>query len=539
MDSSRVWQVTGPPGTGKTTYLSRQVEAAAKMRGSDKIVVASLTKAAAHEMASRGVPIPEENIGTLHALCFRSLFRPKLTVGREAEWNDYVRTNGLPEAWKIGKASDDLDNVKPSDVVLDTFGAASKLEQLDLLRHREVPAERWPIGVQAFAKAWRAWKDEAELLDFTDLLEVCARETSYAPGHPEVLVGDEVQDWSRLETRLFRDVWGKAAQSVVMAGDPDQCLYEWRGSDPRIFLDSPVPEENRRVLGQSYRVPAAVHELATRWIGQIAERAPVEYHARDFPGSVTSTRGDWRSPELLLPELERWVAAGKSVMILGSCDYMLAPTIATLRREGLPFWNPFRKKHGGWNPLRLGSKRQRTAVYRLLAYLRPSMEGRDWTGEEIRSWVELLKSDGLLHRGAKRKIEAFPDEWRSIEFESLFRNPADALRAYDGELDWLETNALPKSLQGLRFPLEVARKRGPEALEKDPPIVVGTIHSVKGGQADVVVLYPDLSRLGFEEWSSRGGRSAIVRLFYVGMTRARESLVLASPASAFHPRIAA
>ena len=47
--------------------------------------------------------------------------------------------------------------------------------------------------------------------------------------------------------------------------------------------------------------------------------------------------------------------------------------------------------------------------------------------------------------------------------------------------------------QRVQFPAMVAAKRGPRALAETPQVIVGTIHSVKGGQADVVYLFPDLS----------------------------------------------
>jgi superfamily I DNA/RNA helicase len=60
-------------------------------------------------------------------------------------------------------------------------------------------------------------------------------------------------------------------------------------------------------------------------------------------------------------------------------------------------------------------------------------------------------------------------------------------------------------------------------------VTVGTIHSVKGGQADVVFLSPDVSGAGMKEWQGNAtARSHIYRLFYVGMTRARETIVVLS-----------
>ena len=68
---------------------------------------------------------------------------------------------------------------------------------------------------------------------------------------------------------------------------------------------------------------------------------------------------------------------------------------------------------------------------------------------------------------------------------------------------------------------------GPGALEESPRVIVGTIHSVKGGEADVVFLFPDLSPAGDAAYQKHGpDRDSVIRLFYVGMTRARHTLYI-------------
>jgi superfamily I DNA/RNA helicase len=90
----------------------------------------------------------------------------------------------------------------------------------------------------------------------------------------------------------------------------------------------------------------------------------------------------------------------------------------------------------------------------------------------------------------------------------------------------------------MMYPMQVYARGGREALDKDPRIVVGTIHSVKGGEADVVYLFPDLSIAGGREWGVVGrGRESVRRLFYVGATRARETLVLCGASSAGTERV--
>jgi len=85
----------------------------------------------------------------------------------------------------------------------------------------------------------------------------------------------------------------------------------------------------------------------------------------------------------------------------------------------------------------------------------------------------------------------------------------------------------------VEFALRCVARHGFAALRAEPQITVGTIHSVKGGEADSVILCPDLSYQGYGQWWSDGdrGRNDIVRQFYVGMTRARETLCICAPAT--------
>src|SRR5207248_7746996 len=56
--------------------------------------------------------------------------------------------------------------------------------------------------------------------------------------------------------------------------------------------------------------------------------------------------GHHKYPEPLLGHAERFLAAGKTVMFLASCSYMLDPLKACLKKRALPFHNPYRRKRG-------------------------------------------------------------------------------------------------------------------------------------------------------------------------------------------------
>src|SRR5512143_426695 len=98
---------------------------------------------------------------------------------------------------------------------------------------------------------------------------------------------------------------------------------------------------------------------------------------------------------------------------------------------------------------------------------------------------------------------------------------------YRDLLEWWRTRVTADVHARVQFPADIAARRGPRALLETPQVVVGTIHSVKGGQADVVYLFPDLSQAGDAQYN-RGGaaRDYVIRVFYVGLTRARETLYI-------------
>lgn len=77
----------------------------------------------------------------------------------------------------------------------------------------------------------------------------------------------------------------------------------------------------------------------------------------------------------------------------------------------------------------------------------------------------------------------------------------------------------------IQFPADLAARHGPRALLEPPKVIVGTIHSVKGGQADVVYLFPDLSQAGDAQYQSFGSPpDAAIRVLYGGVICARETL---------------
>jgi len=529
----RIW---GSPGCGKTTFLTRQIANAAEKFGPEEVLVTSFTKAAAAELAGRKQAIPRHRIGTLHSHCYRALESPKIAEELLDEWNkDHPDRRLSGEGGDLDEAATDQHYGGEYDEIL---------AEINSLRARLVHTDFWPARVQEFHRRWSEWKSANGLLDYTDLLETALRDIKVAPGCPRVIIGDEAQDFSLLQLTLLRQ-WAKHAEYLLVAGDDDQLLYGWCGCTPDAFLNPPVPAENKRFLKQSFRVPRTIHAHAVAWVERLQQREPKEYLPRDEEGDLRRLEvGTWKNPEAVLKDAERYLAAGKSVMFLTACSYMLEPLVQVLRNAGIPFHNPYRTKRGDWNPLRAGNGT--SAATRLLSFLRPREEawGEDaahWTGSDLRAWLAPVKSDGFLARGAKAAIERLSDEaaldvaeLRRLLLpegvESLITTVAEAEIA--DCIRWYYDHCLESKRKPLLFPCRVAVRRGCAALRSRPQIIVGTIHSVKGGEADAVYLFPDISSSGGREWEKGGvGRDGVVRQFYVGMTRARESLIICEPFS--------
>lgn len=189
---------------------------------------------------------------------------------------------------------------------------------------------------------------------------------------------------------------------------------------------------------------------------------------------------------------------------------------------------------------------------RILALLQA--DHRMWTRAELFQWSDVLQITGLLKRGMKASIIMEKEsnlqvEGRDMrrlfeaeplnEFVALLQKAVNCKRSNDkvslhaarGDVvKWWFNRVVVRRRKAAEFPVAIATRHGLDVLMTTPKCYVGSIHSFKGAEADCVILYPDVSPAGWREWSSPGaGHNSVVRLFYVAMTRARETLVVCKP----------
>jgi DNA helicase II / ATP-dependent DNA helicase PcrA len=575
--------IIGPPGTGKSTKLAERTHQAALKYGSDKVVICSLTKASAAVIANKRVngqrmPIPRNHVGTLHSFAYRALNGPECVGTPEGikKWNEWVVAERQP-GYVLSGGGKDLDDIDAEAATGKTKGD-EYFSEYQIARNRLLPNQSLTIGAQGWVSYWERFKAEVEGFDFPDLLERAYEDCDACPDNPAVFMMDEAQDTPRLGMRLARK-WGNAdgTEHFFTVGDALQNLYQWSGADWDAFIGVDLPDNRKEVLSQSYRVPTAVRDYSWRWISSLRQRVEkqlgisIDYQPRRYqtgasesgaaiwgdpvPGEVRHLAAGLRYSEDVLRDAEKYLGQGKDVMFLATCGYMLVPLIQALRKAGIPYHNPYRPSRGDWNPLANSgvTTAERVARFLCLDQRVWGEQARFWHAKELNQWLQLVRADGLLKRGAKGIIEAraklpmitTPDGSEVLdcltyahlsEWFTDFGEIAQVLEQIEAEdpeaLNWLQQRLLPSRAKAAEFPLNIVRQRGPAKLKERPQVIVGTVHSLKGSEAQVAYVFPDLSLSAAQEWITPGpGHDGIRRAFYVACTRPSEALVICRPST--------
>lgn len=525
------YAIFGVPGSGKTTAIEYLARREWERRGPKALLLASYTRAAAKELAGRHLPLAPDCVGTLHAHCYRVIGRPKIieeTKEMIERWNlenpkyPYQRRKGGRDLM------DDEDEPRSEDPDEPWH------EKLTFYRATLRPWELWNGEEKKLFRRWQEFKARHSLVDYTDMIEQAIARFPYHPDSPQVLMVDEIQDCTPLQLKLIWQ-WGRGAEWVVVAGDDDQSIFGWLGADPWGVAARKLPKNHIIILPHTHRMAVRIDRSGLVWIDQVQDRQEKPHTARNAEGSVREISGKWHTKEPLfsvLPPLENELAAGRRVMVLAACEYMLRDLAGILRQHLIAFHNPYQPHKPGWNPLAVRAGGVRDLIEALTDAVR---DNRAWRAGEVATWIKPLMTGGVLVRGARTAIgELDPervvttldlDSWFLPDVaEELVASFATDARAL---VQWWGRQLRAEQAARYYLAVGIASARGPVALSETPRVILGTIHSVKGGESDTVILFPDIS----PKAQRRSHPDEIVRQFYVGMTRARERLLLAQASS--------
>lgn len=159
---------------------------------------------------------------------------------------------------------------------------------------------------------YRQMKDYA--LDFDDIenftkyiLSHFADAREYWQSQLNYIMVDEAQDCNDDNWEIIETLAGKH-HNLFAVGDPDQCIYEWRGARPSRFID--FPHDKDIVLDENYRSTPNVLDVANSVIANNRLRVPKDLFTRNEEGkAVVHFHGKSESAEM------KWVARQISALI--------------------------------------------------------------------------------------------------------------------------------------------------------------------------------------------------------------------------------
>src|SRR2546430_2616867 len=539
------------PGTGKTRTLTHRVAHLVTNQGvaAEQILAVTFTKRAANEMRERlGKLIPASTdrmlVTTFHGLSYGILREHGRLVGLAEHFriaSEAERRALLGEKLKLseGKAAQWLkrvSNLKRGGPAVPSEPSPAEDGAVRTLR----PAKEDQLVLDAYdcAMRERGWLDFDDLIGLTlELLENCADVLAQYRDRFHHVSVDEFQDIDARQYRLVKLLVPPGGNLCVI-GDPGQAIYSFRGAEPCFFqqLASDYPTVRAVQLRRNYRSGRAIVRGALQAIAPatLVEGRVLEALSADATKIVIhESPSDKAEAEFVVRTIEQLIG-GHTFFSLDSArvetgearsDYSFSDFAVLYRtdaqadaisealaRSGIPF-----QRHSH-EPLT-----EREAVRSLLAV------ARELAGE-------LTVPDRLKTALDKRKNDLRnPKEARKVKSERDTRPSPSAFG--DSEFGFLSDFVFRISEFAQSCGHDFARFESESALCSDEDlwdpradrVSLLTLHASKGLEFAVVFIVgceDGLLPLRFGSDDQGAPLDEERRLFFVGMTRARERLFL-------------
>lgn len=236
--------VIAGPGTGKTKTLVARIAYLIEERGvkPSEITAVTFTNQAASEMRQRlqvrlggKQQVRGLTVGTFHAICLGLLDQKPLLGEHQALafLSELLSKQG----------SDDSPLASLRKISAAKNGQTCKQLSLDPGLYESYGTRLKGLGVR----------------DLDDLLLDALKLDVHQKHMFQHLLVDEFQDINAVQHQLIRH-WREKGQSLFVIGDPDQSIYGFRGADARCFyqLQKEVPSLHVVTLRQNYRSAPAI-----------------------------------------------------------------------------------------------------------------------------------------------------------------------------------------------------------------------------------------------------------------------------------------
>ena len=475
--------VLGPPGTGKTTKLLNLVEQHLNEGiRPEHIGYLAFTRKAADEAAERAFAkfnYTREDLPyfrTIHSLCFQQLNLKRSDVMTKTHYQELGEMLGLEVDGGVDMGEGQVFGMRTGDKLffLENMARVKQKDLKEIYNEYNDDDVNW-FELERLSRALVSYKEKRKIIDYTDMLMKCLKVATFPK--LRILFVDEAQDLSAIQWNIINEV-GKETEVVYIAGDDDQAIYRWAGADVNQFIKL---EGKSTVLNKSYRVPSSIWDLATKLSLRISSRIKKEFKPTEETGEV------------------RWYMDPEDVDISQGTWYLLARNGYMLNQlENICIKNGY--------PFTIVGRRSPLSSEALQA---------------IRFWTRLSKGESIVGSGIKLIYKYMVTRCpRGINPEGYYTISDFNLKPgiWHERLNKIDTKRREYYIMLL--------KRG-ENLDQDPRIKISTIHGVKGGEADNVMLLTDIAPRTYREMHSLPDDE--IRVFYVAVTRAKKSLHIVQP----------
>ena len=492
-------------GTGKTRAITHRLAYAVDIGVIDpqRILALTFTARAAGEMRTRlrALGVPNVAARTFHAAALKQLmyFWPHVLGGRFPSLLT-TKTGFLGEA--INRAN--VSATKSNSVLRDVAGEIEWAKVIGLAPDeyikavddyaRPIRVSNNKVDATQIAKVYEAYeslKKQERAIDFEDvllltvgMLEEERDVRDRVRDQYRYFTVDEYQDVSPLQQRLL-DLWLGKRDDICVVGDPAQTIYSFAGATPAFLLNftNKYPGAEVIRLTSGYRSTPEIINTANTILRSASlghELDAINEHGEkpEAQGFKTEKEEIDALVNLIQKDLTNGIH-GYEIAILARTNSQLESFEAALNAAGIE--NQIRNAERFFN---------RTEVREILKAIRSAsvLSEGDWLAD---------LRDAMKPFGESEYVRAFLQLARELETEGL-----TSLRGFLRELE------------------DRAEQNNPPTL---PGVALATLHAAKGLEWKKVYLAGVSADI--LPWGSQPAEEER-RLFYVGVTRAQQSLVI-------------
>jgi len=556
--------LTACPGSGKTrVILAKLLELSDRVAGTPHFISCiTYTNAAVDEIEYRlrkfgGQSSVEKcDVATIHSFCLQNILKPYHWLIPEVPPNFKVLTRTSADFTRIVEAAENAISRRLGPRTLDDY------EGLRLGMDGQPAGRGYSQGSITIESAQHYWHfcRANGYLDFSMILYYAWRILN---DYPFVSVGigsryswflvDEFQDTSDIQLDIFRLIQNNRRTSFFFVGDENQSILGFAGARPDLAREfaGNIGADLDKQLSANFRSGPRIIDVAETIIST-NPRMHAEGHAAGFlaaPTYVHANRPIEAITDHFIPTiLNGGFSLGKTAILAPWWTHLI-PIARELRERDIPVYGP------GARPYR------RSRLFASLAeQLGACAEADDLLGlpgveksvfQLIRRTMGLTRFDLFSYTGRKTALSLI---YTAKEIAARTDSGIEWLNACCNQIadilvdeEWITLDV--KNMLGLSVDLMISDMRGQNVdvenllvsdlglfANPENAIKLITLHNSKGREFDAVAMIC-MNEGSIPHFTARteASFSEARRLFYVGITRARKHLLIASHADHRNP----